>query len=228
MVTCSDMIDDVRAYSDLLDPSRPTDAVIVKRLNKGLAELHELLVGQFEHYFTTYTDLNLTGSVYQLSSSVYKVESVQQECNTDSWKEISRIEIRDIPNTNKISLSDTSNNVSGYVLTSDKLMFFPSSSAPGNVRLWYSPTAQQLVSGSSEQLSQQYTQHNWHDYATLSAVVWCLGFDERDTGFFDNQKELIRNRISEAAAQRDLTPTLPVQTRPIAGWSSDIDTLTLR
>jgi hypothetical protein len=86
-----------------------------------------------------------------------------------------------------------------YRLVGDRIKFSPIPDAGASYRIWYVPTSPRLTNDSDtlEQLN------GYAEYIIVDAAIKCMQKEESDVRVLLAQKEALRRRITDKAAQRD-------------------------
>ena len=202
MVTTAQLIARAKQAGNLENSEFIDDDEWLGYANASIGELHELISFHYdEDFITEETTLSLTGSLYQLSNPNVKIRLLQKITSDND-----KIPLR------RVALDDAfsypcSTNFPGYTQLGDIVKFLPEDQAPGDIYFAYVPT-QQVLSGSSDQLSGKYTGGNgWEEFIIIDMAIKALQKEDPSDGLehLQRRKDAMIERIKNAAANRDLS-----------------------
>jgi hypothetical protein len=208
----SSLITRSRRRADQENSTFCTDAEVTDYINEAIAELHEMMVNEYELYYVSSTSFSLpTGhadgdNVKDLPNNFWKALG----CDFASGGVTRRIRrymfqernVYESPMLKQGYMADTF-----FIIQGDQIRFIPESPPGGTVTLWWIPEPQQFDPGSpSDQL---YTvdkalANGFERFLVLDAAIKMLQKEESDTQILVAEREGVRHRLMLAA--KDRTP----------------------
>ncbi len=212
MTTLSDIRTRIRERADKVNSQFVTNAELLSLINGSYAELWDLIIQSCEDYFTTTTTFTLTSSdsgVYALPAAFYKLRGLDYSIGgsyvtVPSYDWNARNDAVDIVNI------QTGLDVS-YRIMGTNLKIEPRDNATGGYQLWYIP-AYTALSADADVINAQLTKQNWEEYIVLDVAKKILDKEESNSDHLVQAKEILRRRINEFAANRDLDQPMRVST----------------
>ena len=202
-LTLDDLIRRAHQMADIPRPSTSrTDASvgineITDVLNDGLAELHDLLVGTFEDWLTTKTDLATVASTETvlLPSDFYKLRRLFK-IEGGQRVQLDPFDFEDMLGTTR---TDTSDRPYWRVMNTH-LYLNPLPAAAYTLEAWYVRAFNRLEDAGAE-LSPELP-NGWEAFPIAYAAAYMLTKEERDPQVALLQMERARDRIESAARSR--------------------------
>jgi len=207
-------------------------------INQSMFELYDILITAYEDYyiappayFTTASgsqQYNLpnginvfqdeTGANY-VPENMYKLVGVDLGLNNanNGFVTVSKFNFID---RNKYVYPNTASTIYGvfnmqYRVMGDKLQLIPAPSANQPMRLWFIPTKQQLLKDTD--ILKGFS--GWTEYIIVDAAIKALQKEESDVSVLMAQKVALKQRIQEAASNRDAgQPDRISDTRGMGGF----------
>ncbi len=211
-ITLEDIIRRAHQAADVpLDSTSRTDAVIGKAeavdvANDGLAELHDILVGVYEDWLTTKTDLTTVASTETilLPDDFYKVRQLfmidsGQRVELDSWS------LSDATGTTRTETSDRPR----WRAMNSHMYFNPLPAAAYTLELWYVRQFRRLEDEKDEISPELPT--GWEAYPIAYMAAYILSKEERDPQVALLRMERVKARIQSAARNRGTTGPMAVK-----------------
>lgn len=174
-----------------------SDAELFDLINEAYAELYDVLVAAYEHYFVSLTTVTLTAgtTTYNLPADFYKVLAVDFQTG-GSWQPV-------LP----LSLSERGDSQAAAI-------------PAGSVRVRYIPaptvftTDVQTIDGIS----------GWESLLITDVAIMMLEKEESDTTALERRRQREMARVSLMAQNRDVVSSGVVSdvTRPRSLWGADI------
>jgi hypothetical protein len=132
-----------RQLSDTVDDPFVTDQEVLDRVNEGLDELYDFVVGEYEHRFITSLDFTLSGGAAwtnginqkPLPADFQKCNGVDKDPDTGNTRTI---------HTLASYLERNAPYEIAYHLDGSLIKFYRPSRCQGNYRMWYTPQAPYL------------------------------------------------------------------------------------
>lgn len=177
-------------------------------INASCYELYELLVGEFEDYYTNNLFLTLDGSTdgYDLSTLgfvTFKIRGLDKSISGNSsatdWYPVRAFDWNDRDRANR-TVNKLYRTLLGYKWVGSILKLSPLDQVAGTYRLWYIPDFVPLVND-SDTIPTDFVR--WADYLVVDCVIKALQKEETDPAVFVMQKEQLKARIMSMAAGRD-------------------------
>jgi hypothetical protein len=181
-----------------------TDAELTGYINSSIAELKDLLLEAYgseygvvdPYQFSTVADTNQ----YALPADFYELKGVDIEIENGRWCTIDKFNFNERNRWQNLGTW----NVLGlpgirYRLLGDNIMFAPTPDSNVNVKIWYVPVATKLVNDTDE----LNDLNAYSEYVITDAAIKCMQKEESDVTVLVMQKEALRKRIVDKAANRD-------------------------
>lgn len=178
-------------------------------INQSYFELYDLLVDTYEDYYIAapVTMVTTAAAQYDLSTIMpdfYKLNGVDIGVASGSSGYVT-LKKFDFISRNRYVFPQITSTYLGvfnlrYRIVGDTLMFIPTPQAGQQVRLWYTPRPQQLLKDSDilDGIS------GWTEYVIVDAAIRALQKEESDVSVLMAQKMALKQRIEEAAQNRDI------------------------
>lgn len=191
-----------RVGSDFYDPTE-----LNTYISASYKELYDLLIQKFgdDYFFSTHTiTTDGTNDTYALPDDFYKLFGVDLSLTggaPDGWVTLKQFMKADrnryaVPNFQ--SFYGITN--LRYRLRGNLIWFTPIPMANQKIRLLYAPRPSDL----DEDTDTVDGVSGWEEYIISDAAIKCLAKEESDTSIFERQKMFIKQRIEEAAENRNV------------------------
>jgi hypothetical protein len=222
-VTIATLMSRSRQRADMEDNDFVQDAELVDYINSGIAELHDILVQEYgQDYYVSYKEFNTAADkdTYPINDSTsteninisdfYKLRGVDAKINGNDWFTILPFNF----NERNLYQSFGSWSLLGltnvrYRMVGGNVIFTPMPDGVTPVKIWYIPQASQF--SSSTDSSTKYDDINgYSEYVVVFAAIRMLQKEESDVSVLMAQKQDLRQRITDAAANRDADNPLTV------------------
>jgi hypothetical protein len=201
-VTLAELKTTIKDGADMSNSSFLDDTQILYWINSALSELHDLLVTSFEDYFIKIWEFPLDGSEkYILPDDFYKSSKVFYKSGNNRYR-IRRFmpsEFDLYSNTclaNSVNMRNTT-----YRIMGNSLWFAPTANLSGDIEIWYISQFKKLKSPDDE--VQFSVPVMWEDFVVSDVCARALAKEESDPSYWLARKMEIKQRILEAAAERD-------------------------
>lgn len=207
MVTLSELKTRVRRRADMERSQFVSEAELTEYISSSYKELYDLLVATFEDYYTLDpVEFTLTQGqyTYDLPSDFYKLRGVDGKLHASSsttdYQTLYPFNFNERNRRNRefnralfgiVSLT--------YRIVNNKLYIYPQEAAAGQYRIWYVQRASDLVNDTDTVDGV----NGWEEYIVIDAAIKMLGKEESDTTVLKDEKERIKQRIIDMAAERD-------------------------
>lgn len=208
MTTLAELNARIRQRADKVNSLFVTDAEITSMINASYAELYDLIIQSSEDYFTTSTTLTVTSSdagVASLPASFYKLRGLDYLIGGNYVTVYSY----DWGERNLQNLTAMPEFTVRYRVMGSTLRLEPGDLAAGTYRLWYIP-AYTALSAAGDVLNTQITRQNWEEYLVVDVAAKILDKEESNSSHLVQAKEILRNRIQQFSASRDLDQPMRV------------------
>lgn len=205
MATLLQLRTQARQRADMVKSKFVTDEELTSYVNASMYELYDLLVSTYEDWYIadpiTFT-LTGTADAYSLPTDFYKLRGIDRSVDgteNGTWFTVTPFMFIDRNKYNQI------NNIGGtiptvkYRLMGDNLKFVPYNVAAGLYRMWYIPSAPLLVDDTDTFNGVD----GWEEYIVVDCAIKMLAKQEDDVSVFMAQKNALKQRIEELAAERD-------------------------
>lgn len=212
-------------------------------INQAMFELYDLLVTQYEDYFTcTPATFQVNGAdfLYPLpdgattfingltgaplvAAPFYKLVGVDLALNTSAngYVTVHKFNFSD---RNSFVYPNTASTIYGvfnlqYRLEGTNIQFIPTPSAGQQIRIWYIPRLQELLAD-NDLTTLGFS--GWLQYVIIRAAKYALDKEESDTSKLDQELAFLIKRIEASAMNRDAgMPDTISDTRNInKGWGN--------
>lgn len=174
-------------------------------INSSLAEFHDIVVNRN-------VDFYLTSSVVAVSAPSYTIplpsdfmvlngmnRSVDGSGSPTTWLNVEKFQNRERNAGNGLYTALYQPNWVRYRIQGNAITLQPVLSAPGTYRLDYYPIAPVLVNDSDTFDDQRY----WYEYVVVDVAIKALEKEESDVSVLMSQKQALKVRIENMAADRD-------------------------
>jgi hypothetical protein len=198
---------ETRQRADMESSRFISDSELTGYINAAYSELYDLLVGQFEDYYTIYTQVTVpTGnSTISLPTDFYKLRGIDyQNSAPGDWVSVTRFAFPERNARGRVA-SRLYFGVKrlAYSVVGGQIRLLPEDDASGVYRIWYIPRFDPLVSDGSTVSNVL----DFEDYIVVDAAIRCLVKEESDPSALMMQKEALKARINAMASQRDASGT---------------------
>lgn len=214
-VTAQNLVDEVRARTDIQGSTHLTDAEILGYLNEALAEVHERLCQSFEDYAVTTATFTIPASGglgFTLPSDFYKELRVDRSLSGSTtaadWFRLDRVALRDETNWMQAALQASAyRRVYGYILCGNEIRIVPKAQASGVYQLLYYPAWTDVAL--TDVVSVGPAGQHWEKLAVFEACIDVANKEEQDPSPFMAQRDRLLKRLDEAAANRSANQQEP-------------------
>ena len=194
---------EARQRADMESSQFVSDSELTNYINAAYFELYDLLVGQFEDYFTINTTVAVApgASSFPLPTNFYKLRAVDyQNTGPTDWVTVQRYQLQERNARGRVA-SRLYFGVRrlAYTILGGAVNLLPAEDAAGTYRVWYIPRVSPLVSD-SDTVSNVL---DFEDYIVVDAAIRCIVKEESDPSALMAQKEALKMRINAMASQRD-------------------------
>lgn len=195
-----------------------SDSELGRYVNKSIRALYDLIMTKYgEDYFVNAEPfeivVNNTQDKYDLPDDFYKVVGVDLKVGTNngiSMQPFMWQERNNYLNSYIASWGEDGVVRARYRIMDNnpgKIWFIPSPTGGFNVDLWYVPVPPEL-----EDEDDEFNGFNgWEEYVIIDAAIKMLGKEESATKDLKLERQLIIDRITETAANRDIGMSHRVQ-----------------
>ena len=222
-VTISTLMSSSRQRADMEDNDFVQDAELVKYINAGIAELHDILIQEYgQDYYVSYKEFNTAADkdTYPINDSTsteninisdfYKLRGIDAKVNGNDWFTLQPFNFNErnlYQNWGSWSLLGLTN--VRYRMVGGNLVFTPTPDTATAVKLWYIPQAAQF-SSSTDTTTKWDDINGYSEYVIVFAAIRMLQKEESDVSVLMAQKQELKDRITNAAANRDADNPLSV------------------
>lgn len=222
MTLLSDLVTRARQRADLVNNQVVTDPEWTTYLNDELAEYYDTLIGEYEDYNITSTDLAITSATdgsnyFSLPSDFLKSRAVHRQYG-NGWVPLEPFSLQDAGafSLQSLPLAPGCPSVR-YRIEGQKVVVLPVPSAPGTYRLYYIPKFTPLAL--TDALPPYMDQQAWFRASVAGACAQAMQKQELDASAFVAEKQQQLVRIVAAAKSRDAGPPKKIQnTRRSRAW----------
>lgn len=202
MVTLAELKEQARQRSDMENSEFVSDAELTTYINSSLAELHDLLIASYcdDYVMAEHTFSSDGGLEYDLPSDFYKLRGCDVRRGNGEWATVKRFNFnRRNQQQNAYAWNLLGLPYMEYRLVGSKIRFNRTPDTALEFRLFYYPKCTKLVTDSDS-----YDDVNqFAEYVVVDAAIKMLQKEESDVRVLAAQKEALKQRIKEMAANRD-------------------------
>tara|TARA_R110001583_G_scaffold7573_2_gene37427 strand:- start:1196 stop:1858 length:663 start_codon:yes stop_codon:yes gene_type:complete len=210
-----------------------SDTEVIGYINVAMAEIHDILVDRYEDYYVESKQYTLPADnpgALPLSAGsdkpFYKALGVDFNTGGTTYR-LRRFSFqeRNVYNSPAMVAGRVTNTL--YAIQGAEIKFIPSPTVSGTATLWYVPEAQQFSTTESEYMAKTIQSKapavafGYEEYVVVDAAIKCLQKEESDVQMLMVQKQQLKERIENAASNRD-------QGEPTAITDSRAGTFSLR
>ena len=225
--TLQNLIDRVRQRADMEGSTFVTDAEVIGYINVAMAEIHDILVDRYEDYYVSSESFTLPAdNPGTLPNAFYKALGVDFNAGGTTYR-LRRFSFqeRNVYNSPAMVAGRVTNTL--YAIQGAEIKFIPSPTVSGTATLYYVPEAQQFATSGSGFMdvtvvtTAPAVAFGYEEYVVVDAAIKCLQKEESDVQMLMVQKQQLKERIENAASNRD-------QGEPTAITDSRAGTFSLR
>tara|TARA_R100000951_G_scaffold88262_1_gene76266 strand:- start:4001 stop:4645 length:645 start_codon:yes stop_codon:yes gene_type:complete len=204
-----------------------SDTEVIGYINVAMAEIHDILVDRYEDYYVSSQQFTLPAdNPGALPNEFYKALGVDFNTGGTTYR-LRRFSFqeRNVYNSPAMVAGRVTNTL--YAIQGAEIKFIPSPTVSGTATLFFVPEAQQFAtSGSGFMDATVVTKapavaFGYEEYVVVDAAIKCLQKEESDVQMLMVQKQQLKERIENAASNRD-------QGEPTAITDSRAGTFSLR
>lgn len=197
-----------RQRADMESSNFVKDSELNNYINNSISELHDILIQAYDgDYYVNDISFQTSGNQdsYELASIItaddfYKLRGVDAQLNNSDWFTLQPFSFNERNrNQNTGSWSYLGVAAVKYRLVGSTIRFTPVPDNNITVRIWYIPTAVELVAD-TDTLKDL---NNFSEYIIVDAAIKMLQKEESDVSVLMAQKADLKRRIEEAANNRD-------------------------
>lgn len=198
----------IRQRCDMVNDTFISDAEFNSYINYSYYELYDLILQKFaDDYYEAkpYTYTTASGQqLYPLPLDFYKLMGVEVALNPsdpNSWVSLRKFQFiqRNLWNYPNVYTFYGVTNLR-YRLNGNNLYIVPIPSAGQTLRIWYAPRLSQLINDTDTLDGVS----GWEEYVIADVCIKALTKEESDASVFMAQKAELKQRIEEAAENRDV------------------------
>lgn len=206
--TLQNLIDRVRQRADMEGSTFVTDAEVIGYINVAMAEIHDVLVDRYEDYYVSTQSFTLPAdNPGTLPNAFYKALGVDFDTGGTTYR-LRRFSFqeRNMFNSPAVVAGRVTNTL--YAIQGNEIKFIPSPTVSGTVTLYYVPEAQQFATDGSDDSATIVSKaravaFGYEEYVVVDAAIKCLQKEESDVQMLMVQKQQLKERIENAASNRD-------------------------
>jgi len=200
-ITLTNLIAQARYKANMETSQFCTDSEITDYLNSSIAELHDLLVAEFDtdYSLSSVDTTTTTSATYNLPTDFYKLKGVDYGGSATTLQTLSAFNFNERNASKGIGTYYFNNCNIQYRLTGSVITLMPAPVSGQLLRLWYTPVATKLVAG-SDTLDNI---NGYDEYVVVDTAIKMLRKEETDTTELMAVKEQLKRRIEVMAANRD-------------------------
>jgi len=204
-----------------------SDTEVIGYINVAMAEIHDILVDRYEDYYVSTEPFTLPAdNPGTLPDAFYKALGVDFDTGGTTYR-LRRFSFqeRNVYNSPAMVAGRVTNTL--YAIQGAEIKFIPSPTVSGTATLYYVPEAQQFATSGSGFMDVTVVTKapavafGYEEYVVVDAAIKCLQKEESDVQMLMVQKQQLKERIENAASNRD-------QGEPTAITDSRAGTFSLR
>jgi len=215
-VTFSELRTRARRRADQENSTFCSDAEVLDYINEAIAELHEMMVTEYELYYVSSTSISLpSGNPSDLPDNFWKALG----CDLNQGGVTRRVrrymfQERNVYESPLLKQGYMANTF--FIIQGNQIKFIPESPPSGTVTLWYIPEPQQFVGDETGEAAKLYSVDRalaigFERFIVLDAAIKMLQKEESDTQILMAEREGVRQRLMQTAKNRT-----PGESRAIA------------
>ena len=225
--TLQNLVDRTRQRADMEGSTFVSDTEVIGYINVAMAEIHDILVDRYEDYYVSSEPFTLPAdNPGTLPNTFYKALGVDFDTGGTTYR-LRRFSFqeRNVYNSPAMVAGRVTNTL--YAIQGAEIKFIPSPTVSGTATLWYVPEAQQFATSGSGFMDVTVVTKapavafGYEEYVVVDAAIKCLQKEESDVQMLMVQKQQLKERIENAASNRD-------QGEPTAITDSRAGTFSLR
>ena len=213
--TLQNLVDRTRQRADMEGSTFVTDAEVIGYINVAMSEIHDILVDRYEDYYVESKQYTLPADnpgtlplVAGGDKPFYKALGVDFDTGGTTYR-LRRFSFqeRNMFNSPAVVAGRVTNTL--YAIQGAEIKFIPSPTVSGTATLWYVPEAQQFSTSESEYMAKTIQSKapavafGYEEYVVVDAAIKCLQKEESDVQILMVQKQQLKERIENAASNRD-------------------------
>ena len=208
-VTLAQLITRSRRRADQENSEFCTDAEVVDYINEAIAELHEMMVNEYEIYYLSSHSYTLPAdNPKELPTSFWKALG----CDFASGGVTRRIRRYMFQERNAYESPMLKQGYMAnvfFIIEGNNIRFIPESPPGGTVTLWYIPEPQKFAGDETGDAARLFSvdralANGFERFIVLDAAIKMLQKEESDTQILVAEREGVRHRLMLAA--KDRTP----------------------
>ena len=209
--TLQNLIDRVRQRADMEGSTFVSDAEVITYINVAMAEMHDILVQRYEDYYVNtevFTmPIGTEGVDDVLPTDFYKALGVDFELGGTTYR-LRRFSFQERNQFNSPAVVAGRVTNTLYQIRDNLIKFIPNPTVSGTVTLFYVPESQQFATDGTDDAVMVVTKapqvaRGYEEYVVVSAAINCLQKEESDIQILLVQKQQLKERIENAATNRD-------------------------
>ena len=225
--TLQNLVDRTRQRADMEGSTFVSDTEVIGYINVAMAEIHDILVDRYEDYYVSSQQFTLPAdNPGTLPNTFYKALGVDFNTGGTTYR-LRRFSFqeRNVYNSPALVAGRVTNTL--YAIQGAEIKFIPSPTVSGTATLFFVPEAQQFSTTESEYMAKTIQSKapavafGYEEYVVVDAAIKCLQKEESDVQMLMVQKQQLKERIENAASNRD-------QGEPTAITDSRAGTFSLR
>lgn len=204
--TLAEMRNQARQRADMVNSQFCSDSEINEYVNQSIAELYDILVSKFEHYYIASSNITVVANTdtYNLPAAMYKVLGLDLDSTTSF---VNPVTLKPFMFSERNRYSYVNSVLHGnlanlrYILQGTQVRVIPPPSMSGVIRVWYIPHQTKLVLDADT-----FDGINgWEEYVVIDVAMKMKIKEETPIDGLMAQKQIITGRIEAMAANRDAT-----------------------
>lgn len=201
-VNISDLITQVRDYSDMVNTQFVTDTEILVYLDRAYRDMYIRIVEQNSAFFQIQATFPIVSgqNTYALPANFYKLCGIDLNLDSQNTITISNININERNMLKSVYSSICLSRGWRYLITGQSIVFSPAPDVSAGYTVWYVPDPVPIIS-TAQTLT--LTPSTIVDYMTICATIKCLQKEQTDWTEMGVERDRMAEQIIRACASQD-------------------------
>lgn len=201
-ITLANLRSRARDRADMQNSSFISDSELNNYINSSIAELHDLLIGNYENDYrlNSYSFTTVANTAdYALPADFYKMRGVDIKITSNQWFSCRPFNFNERNRNQNFAWGLLTGPTIRYRLTDANIKFSPAPDTAVQIQIWYIPVAT-ILSADGDTLVDI---NQYAEYVVVDAAIKMLQKEESDVSVLMAQKAGLIKRIQDISANRD-------------------------